>query len=242
MAGLLGGVSTSPPPPTAHRILVVEDEASISDVVATALRFQGHSVTQADHGLTGLDLALGSEFDLIVLDVMLPGMDGFEICKRLRERGRLSPVLFLSARDQPEDRVGGFLSGADDYLTKPFSVDELVLRASAILRRTAPPSATRALAVDDLVLEPDSHDVRRGGESVTLSPTEYRLLHYLMINAGVVVSKAQILTEVWDMDDEVRENVVELYIGYLRRKIDDGRVPLIHTKRGVGYVLRRLAA
>ena len=233
---------TDPVPPEApgRRILVVEDEASINDVVATALRFQGHSVTQSDHGLTGLDLALGSEFDLIVLDVMLPGLDGFEICKRLRERGRLTPVLFLSARDQPEDRVGGFLSGADDYLTKPFSVDELVLRTSAILRRTAPPTESRALAVDDLVLEPDSHDVRRGGDEINLSPTEYRLLHYLMLNAGIVVSKAQILNEVWDLDDDVRENVVELYVGYLRRKIDDGRIPLIHTKRGAGYVLRRI--
>ena len=221
-----------------RRILVVDDEPSINDVVSTALRYQGHSVVQTDHGLSALDLAAKESFDLIVLDVMLPGIDGYEICKRLREAGKFSPVLFLTAKDATADRIRGFVIGGDDYLTKPFSVDELVLRVGAILRRTAGDAPTEELRVADLSLEPAGHEVRRAGKLIALSPTEFRLLHYLMINAGTVVSKSQILNNVWDYDYEGSENVVELYIGYLRRKVDDSDSPLIHTRRGVGYVLR----
>ena len=220
------------------RILVVEDEPAISDVVSTALRHQGHAVTAVDHGRKGRDLALADDFDLLVLDVMLPGIDGFEICRDLRRAGSSTPVLFLTARDAPDDRIEGFVTGGDDYLTKPFRVDELVLRAAAILRRTGREASADQVAVADLVLDPAAHEVRRAGQLVELSPTEFRLLHYLMANAGTVVSKAQILVNVWDHDDDVGDNVVELYIGYLRRKIDRDRRPLIHTRRGVGYVVR----
>lgn len=219
-------------------ILVVEDETSIRDIVATALGYNGHTVTQAPEGTLGLDLALTNDFDLIVLDVMLPGIGGFEVCRRLREGGRFTPVLFLTARDEPENRIRGFVTGGDDYLTKPFSVDELVLRVQAILRRTGAATTTEILTVGDLTLDPAAQEVRRPGDLLDLSPTEFRLLHYLMTNEGVVVSKAQILVNVWDYDYDGSENVVELYVGYLRRKIDDGREALIHTKRGAGYVLR----
>lgn len=223
---------------TGH-VLVVEDEPAISDIVATALRYQGHTVTTADTGTKALDLGMAITFDLIVLDVMLPGLDGLEVCRRLRDAGRFTPVLFLTARDEQDDRIRGFVVGGDDYLTKPFSVDELVLRVAAVLRRAPGGQPTEALVVDDLVMDPAGHEVRRGGESVELSKTEFRLLHYLMTNAGIVVSKSQILTNVWEYDYEGGANVVELYVGYLRRKIDDGRQPLIHTKRGAGYVLRK---
>ena len=226
--------------PAPSRILVVEDEPSINDIVSTALRYQGHSVTQTDNGAKALDLALGSAFDLIVLDVMLPGLDGFEVCRRLRDVGRFSPVLFLTARDQPEDRINGFLTGGDDYLTKPFSVDELVLRVASILRRVGNEGPSDLLVVGDLTLDPAGQEVRRAGALVDLSPTEFRLVHYLMVNAGVVLSKSQILVNVWDYDYEGSSNVVELYIGYLRRKIDDGNEPLIHTRRGAGYVMREV--
>ncbi len=231
-------MSNDRPPPAASRILVVEDEAAINDVVATALRYQGHSVTQIEDGGEGLAEALRAAYDLVVLDVMLPGTDGFEICRRMRDAARLAPVLFLTARSESEDRIRGFVTGGDDYLTKPFSVDELVLRVAAILRRAGTITTSDLLVFDDLTLDPSSHEVRRGGRLVDLSPTEFRLLHYLIVNATTVVSKSQILVNVWDEDYDGSDNVVELYIGYLRRKIDDGRSPLIHTKRGVGYVLR----
>jgi two-component system, OmpR family, response regulator len=225
-----GGISS--------RILVVEDEPSINDVVSTALRYQGHSVTQASDGDRGLRLAKDTSFGLIVLDVMLPGLDGYEVCRRLREAGRFSPVLFLTARDRPADRIRGFVTGGDDYLTKPFSVDELVLRVAAILRRTGEDPTGGGLRVADLSLEPAGQEVRRGGVLVRLSPTEFRLLHYLLVNTGTVVSKDQILANVWDYDYRGGRNVVEVYIGYLRRKIDQGHPSLIHTRHGAGYVLR----
>ncbi len=224
------------------RILVVEDEPAINDVVATALRYQGHTVTQIEDGRGGLAAAEREAYDLVILDVMLPGMDGFEICRRLRDKRVLVPVLFLTARAEANDRVQGFITGGDDYLTKPFSVDELVLRVSAILRRVGRVAPSDELVFEDLTLDPDGHEVRRAGQRIDLSPTEFRLLEYLMINANAVVSKAQILVSVWDDDYDGSENVVELYIGYLRRKVDDGRSPLIHTKRGIGYVLRRAQA
>lgn len=217
---------------------MVEDETSIADVVCTALRYNGHVVDHVASGFRGLERGLEDEFDLIVLDVMLPGIDGFEICRRLREQATFTPVLFLTARTDPDDRIKGFVTGGDDYLAKPFSVDELVLRVQAILRRTVGPAPSDVLRVADLTLEPAGQEVRRSGALVDLSQTEFRLLHYLMTNAGVVVSKSQILATVWDYDFDGSENVVELYVGYLRRKIDDGRPPLIHTRRGAGYVLR----
>lgn len=231
-------MSTVSKPASACRILVIEDEPAINDVVATALRYEGHSVTQIHDGGEGLSEALRAVYDLIVLDVMLPGIDGFEVCRRMRESGQLAPVLFLTAKAEAEDRVQGFVTGGDDYVTKPFSVAELVLRVGAILRRAGTAPTTDQLVFDDLSLDPDTREVRRGGRRIDLSPTEFRLLHYLLLNAGIVVSKAQILVNVWDDDFDGSENVVELYVGYLRRKIDDDGHPLIHTKRGAGYVLR----
>lgn len=218
-------------------MLVVEDEPAISDVVSTALRYQGYEVKQLEDGVSGLSEAMRSSYDVLILDVNLPGLNGFDLCERLRQNGRSTPVLFLTARSDTEDRVKGFVRGGDDYLTKPFSVEELVLRVSAILRRTGT-ETSEVLAVHDLVVNAASHEVRRGGRSIDVTPTEFRLLHYLVINANVVLSKSQILVNVWDDDFDGTDNVVELYIGYLRRKLDDGGPPLIHTKRGVGYVLR----
>ncbi|MEM8745076.1 MAG: response regulator transcription factor [Actinomycetota bacterium] len=223
---------------TSTRVLVVEDEPAINDVVATALRYEGYSVTQLHDGSEGLSEALRAAYDLIVLDVMLPGLDGFEICRRMRDGGQMAPVLFLTARTEAEDRIRGFQTGGDDYVTKPFSVSELVLRVAAILRRAGASPSSDVLTVDDLVLDPAGHEVRRAGRLVELSATEFRLLRYLVENTGIVVSKAQILANVWDDDYDGTENIVELYVGYLRRKIDDGHPPLIHTKRGAGYVLR----
>ena len=220
------------------RILVVEDETSIADVICTALRYSGHAVEHVPDGRRGLEKGLEGNLDLIVLDVMLPGLDGFEICRSLREQSTFTPVLFLTARADPDDRIRGFVTGGDDYLPKPFSVDELVLRVQAILRRSIGAAPSDLLRVGDLTLEPAGQEVRRSGELVDLSPTEFRLLHFLMINAGVVLSKSQILVNVWDYDFDGTENVVELYIGYLRRKVDDGHSPLIHTRRGAGYVVR----
>ncbi len=225
-------------PAIPRRILVVEDNPSINDVVATALRFQGHSVTQTADGRAGLELALAGGLDLLVLDVMLPGLDGFELCRRLREAGSDAPILFLTARDETENRIRGFATGGDDYLTKPFSVDELVMRVRAILRRSGAGEPPGLLQVGTLTLDPAGREVRRAGVLVDLSATEHKLLEHLMINRGVVVSKAQILASVWGQDYDGTENVVELYVGYLRRKLDDGHPQLIHTRRGLGYVLR----
>ncbi len=221
----------------AQQILVVEDEPAILDVVSTALRHQGHEVTGTRNGQSGLELAIGTPFALVILDVMLPHIDGLEICRKLRARGNPVPVLFLTARDDEKDRIKGFVAGGDDYLTKPFSVDELVLRVAAILRRTTGSSDQFPIMVGDLTLDPASQDVDRAGTRIELSATEYRLLHYLMANAGVVVSKAQILRHVWDDDHEGSDNLVELYISYLRRKLDLPGTSVIRTKRGAGYVL-----
>ncbi|WP_307842827.1 response regulator transcription factor [Salinibacterium sp. NK8237] len=221
-----------------HRILVAEDSAAISDVIVTAMEFQNYSVAHVADGHDALTAALAKPADLIVLDVMLPGIDGLEVCRRLRATGSTTPILFLTALAEPEDRIRGFATGGDDYLTKPFTVDELVFRVAAILRRTKPSTATTMLQVGSLTLDLAGHQARRAGNPVDLSATEFRLLHYLMCNRGVVLSKAQILVEVWNEDFTGSENVVELYIGYLRRKLDDGHSPLIHTRRGVGYVLR----
>lgn len=222
-----------------RRILVVDDEPAICDVVATALRYQGHQVTQADDGMKAVALATKEKFDLIVLDIMLPGIDGYEVCRRLRDGSDFTPVIFLSAKDQTTDRVQGFVTGGDDYLTKPFSVDELTLRVAAMLRRTTDDDDDGdTLHLADLEVSLAGHRALRAGAPIDLSPTEFGLLHYLMINAGTVLSKGQILANVWDYEYDGSDTVVETYISYLRRKIDDGHAPLIHTVRGVGYVLR----
>ena len=228
---------TPAPPIVPRRILVVEDDLSICDIVSTALRFQGHSVTQADDGLVGLELATAGGVDLLVLDVMLPGVDGFELCRRLREQGSSTPVLFLTARNETAHRIRGFATGGDDYLTKPFSVDELVLRVAAILRRTGSEEPPGLLQVGTLTVDPAGREVRRAGVLVDLSATEHKVLEYLMVNRGVVVSKAQIFDSVWGHRHDGTQNLVELYVGYLRRKLDDGHPPLIHTRRGLGYIL-----
>lgn len=218
-------------------ILVVEDEPSISDIVTTALRHHGYDVTPAHDGQDALRFLTINTYDLVVLDVMLPGVDGFEICERMRQEGNLVPVLFLTARDGQDDRITGFVKGGDDYLTKPFSIDELTLRVTAILRRTQDPHKADQISIADLQLDVSKKHVTRSGETIDLSPTEFRLLHYLMTNANVVLSKAQILVNVWDFAFDGSDNVVELYVSYLRRKIDKGRRPLIHTRRGHGYML-----
>jgi len=223
-------------------ILVVEDSLAISDVAATALRFQGYDVVQVADGLDGLTHATTHPVDLIVLDVMLPGMDGFEVCRRLREQDVPTPVLFLTARGDLDDRVRGLDVGGDDYLPKPFTVDELTLRVAAILRRANPAPITETLQVGSLSLDPATLEASRDGRSIELSATEYRLLHYLMVNEGVVLSKSRILEAVWGDDGDHNPNVVELYIGYLRRKLDGGRPPLIETRRGLGYLLREDSA
>lgn len=220
------------------RVLVVEDEPAIVDVITTALRRSGYLVESCADGQQGLDQALSSRFDLIVMDVMLPIHDGFEVCAELRRRGETVPVLFLTARDAPQDRIQGFVEGGDDYVTKPFHIDELVLRVAAILRRDLRLRDEEVLSLGDLLLNSRTRDVRRGADNIRLTPREFDLLEYLMENADHVVSKAQILDVVWGGSHEGSDNVVELYIGYLRRKIDDFREPMIQTRRGVGYLIR----
>jgi two-component system OmpR family response regulator len=228
------------------RLLVVDDEPNIRELLATSLRFAGFEVHAAADGLSALKLAKDVEPDLVVLDVMLPDLDGFAVTRRLRERGQFVPVLFLTARDDTADKVQGLTVGGDDYVTKPFSLEEVVARIRAVLRRTHHiEDDSSVLRYSDLELDDDSHEVRRSGQPIELSPTEFKLLRYLMLNAGRVLSKAQILDHVWQYDWGGDANIVESYISYLRRKIDsiddaDGQrlPPLIHTKRGVGYLLR----
>jgi two-component system OmpR family response regulator len=230
--------SARPATPTA-RILVVDDEPAITDLLSTALRYMGYQVTTAATGFTALDAAATTSPDLVVLDVMLPDIDGFEVCRRLREGHDFVPVIFLTARDAEDDRVTGFVRGGDDYVTKPFSLEELTLRIGALLRRTRAAGEPDArLRFRDLEMDEDRHQVWRGGSEVSLSPTEFRLLRYLLLNPERVLSKQQILDHVWQYDFNGEENVVETYISYLRRKIDRDAPPLIRTVRGFGYVLR----
>jgi two-component system OmpR family response regulator len=221
------------------RILVVDDEENITYLLGTALRHFGFGVVTAGSGREGLALATDAKPDLMLLDIMLPDLDGFEVCRRLRDAGVQVPILFLTARDATEEKVRGLTLGGDDYVTKPFSLEEVVARVRAILRRTGrivdgEPSLTYA----DLVMDDDAHQVRRGGELVELSPTEYKLLRYLLANAGKVLSKAQILDHVWEYDFGGEATVVETYISYLRKKVDRFSPPLIQTIRGIGYALR----
>ena len=221
------------------RVLVVDDETNITDLVATALRYEGFDVEVASTGTDALRAAETFRPDLMVLDIMLPDRDGFQVVQRLRADGRHVPVVFLTARDSTEEKVKGLTVGGDDYVTKPFSLEEVIARIRAVLRRTrgqADDGAT--LRFHDLELNEDSHEVRRGGRVIDLSPTEFKLLRYLLLNPNRVLSKLQILDHVWDYDFRGESGIVESYISYLRRKIDADGPSLIHTKRGVGYVLR----
>jgi two-component system OmpR family response regulator len=222
-----------------ERILLVEDEEPIRDLVATALRFTGFTVETAVSGPEGLALARNDSWHLLVLDVNLPGLDGFALTRKLRDAGQDVPVIFLTARDDPADLREGFTGGGDDYLTKPFSLEELVLRIEAILRRGRGRANERArIMVGDLVLDDDAHRVWRAEREIDLSPTEYRLLRFLMMNAGRVLSRPQIIEHVWDYGYAIEPSGVETYISYLRRKLDDREARLIRTVRGVGYSLR----
>ncbi len=225
--------------PSPIRILVVDDERNIAELVATALRYEGFELMTAADGAQALAAVRDVVPDLIVLDVGLPDTDGFALQERLRAGGQRIPVLFLTARDAVEDRIRGLTLGADDYMTKPFSLEELVARVHAVLRRTSETSAAaHRLSFSDLVLDDDTHEVRRGGRRVDLSPTEFSLLRYLILNARKVLSKAQILDHVWQYDFGGDGRIVETYISYLRKKVDAEGPPLIHTVRGVGYSLR----
>ncbi|HEY3607431.1 MAG TPA: response regulator transcription factor [Pseudonocardiaceae bacterium] len=222
------------------RVLVVDDEPTLAELVTMALRYEGWEVRSAGNGITAVRLARDFRPDVVVLDVMLPDLSGLDVLRRLREHTPNLPVLFLTAKDAVEDRIAGLTAGGDDYVTKPFSLEEVVLRLRALLRRTqaAESVAGATLTVGDLTLDEDSREVHRGGTPVDLTATEFELLRFLMRNARKVLSKAQILDRVWHYDFGGQANIVELYISYLRKKIDAGREPMIHTLRGAGYVLK----
>lgn len=222
------------------RLLVVDDEPAIVDVLATSLRFLGYDVAEATSGRDALTQVRQHGPDLVLLDVMLPDLDGFEVVRRLRASGGRVPVVFLTARESGEDIVGGLDLGADDYITKPFRLAEVAARVRAVLRRTEQPgeAGDRALLrCADLELDTEAYEVRRAGQLVELSPTEYRLLHHLLANAGRVLTHEQLLDHVWDYGTGDTA-VLKSYISYLRRKLDSLGPPLIHTRRGIGYVLR----
>ncbi|MDT5099795.1 MAG: two-component system, OmpR family, response regulator [Mycobacterium sp.] len=221
-------------------VLVVDDEPVLAELVSMALRYEGWEIATASDGATAIALAKDNPPDVVVLDVMLPDMSGLEVLRKLRERIPRLPLLLLTAKDSVEDRIAGLTAGGDDYVTKPFSLEEVVLRLRALLRRTGVASETGGakVVVGDLVLDEDSHEVTRGGEPITLTATEFELLRFMMRNSKRVLSKAQILDRVWSYDFGGRSNIVELYVSYLRKKIDSGREPMIHTLRGAGYVLK----
>lgn len=225
----------------AQRILVVDDETSISDLISTSLRFVGFDVRTAANGAQALQIAEEFKPHAMVLDVMLPDLDGFEVCKQIRNEGVETGVLFLTAKDGMDDKVKGLTLGGDDYMTKPFSLEELVARLRALLRRTGVTHINHddeKIRFADLELNEATHEVRRAGRLLDLSPTEFLLIRYLLINADRVVSKSQILDHVWQYDFRGDAGIVETYISYLRKKIDIFEPPLIHTIRGVGYRLR----
>ncbi|HEU4528788.1 MAG TPA: response regulator transcription factor [Actinomycetota bacterium] len=225
--------------PQSARVLVVDDEPSITDLVATVLRYEGFQVRTAETGRAALAAVTSFRPHLVVLDVMLPDLDGFEVQRRLAADGLRVPILFLTARDSTEDKVHGLTMGADDYVTKPFSLEELVARVRAILRRAGDEAAVSSrLVFANLEMDEDTYEVWRGDRPIDLSPTEFNLLRYLMLNARKVVSKAQILDHVWRYDFGGDASVVETYISYLRGKVDVEDPKLIHTVRGVGYSLR----
>lgn len=222
------------------RILVVDDEPVLAEMVTMALRYEGWDVTSASDGASAVAAARDVRPDAVVLDVMLPDMSGLEVLGKLRDHQPGLPVLLLTAKDAVEDRIAGLSAGGDDYVTKPFSLEEVVLRLRGLLRRNGISAAdnTAQLIVGDLVLDEDSHEVTRGGEAIFLTATEFEVLRFLMHNPRRVMSKTQILDHVWSYDFGGRSNIVELYISYLRKKIDSGRAPMIHTLRGAGYVLK----
>jgi len=221
------------------KLLVVEDDPNILELLSASLRFAGFEVSTATTGSDAVAEARAKRPDLVVLDVMLPDLDGFEVIRRLREAGARTPVVFLTARDGTDDKIRGLTLGGDDYVTKPFSLEELTARIRAVLRRTGGGDAPPRLTFADLELDEETHEVWRAGRLVSLSPTEFKLLRYLMLNAGRVLSKAQILDHVWNYDFRGDDNIVESYISYLRRKVDNVEPRLIHTLRSVGYVLRK---
>ncbi|AGM08714.1 response regulator transcription factor [Amycolatopsis keratiniphila] len=223
------------------RLLVVDDEPHIADLVATVARYEGWQAVTAGSGEAALAKAAEFVPDIVVLDLMLPGIDGFTVLDKLREAGTAVPVVFLTAKDATADRVAGLTRGGDDYLVKPFSVEELMARLRAVLRRSTNQAKAAVLRVGDLTLNEDTREVARDGKPADLTPTEYELLRYLMRHSPSVMTKAQILDHVWEYDFGGRSNVVELVISHLRRKIDTGDEPLIHTVRGVGYVVRQAA-
>jgi two-component system OmpR family response regulator len=225
---------------TEARLLVVEDEPNIRELLAGSLRYAGFDVVSVERGQLAVQAVLRNPPDLVVLDVMLPDMDGFEVISRLRSGGSRIPVLLLTARDGVEDRIRGLTIGGDDYVTKPFNLDEVVARIRAVLRRVhnGAGGAPTRLQVADIELDEDAQEVRRAGRLIELSPTEFRLLRYFLANTGRVLSKAQILDHVWQYDFRGDSGIVEKYVAALRRKVDTAQPPLIHTRRGVGYVLR----
>lgn len=222
------------------RVLVVDDEVNIAELITMALRYEGFQVAAAHDGVSAVHTAREFGPDAIVLDIMLPDIDGLEVLRRVRQDDPDVPVVFLTARDAVEDRIAGLTAGGDDYVTKPFSLEEVVARLRALMRRAGArrTEMRSVLSVGDLELDEDSREVFRGGDEINLTATEFELLRYLMRNQRRVVSKAQILDRVWNYDFGGQANVVELYISYLRKKIDAGRAPMIHTMRGAGYVLK----
>ncbi|WP_204015355.1 response regulator transcription factor [Sphaerimonospora thailandensis] len=230
-------VTESPPE---ARLLIVEDEPNILELLSASLRYAGFEVHSASNGTEAVAAAQRQRPDLIVLDVMLPDMDGFDIVRRMRGGGTRTPVVFLTARDATEDKIRGLTLGGDDYVTKPFSLEEVIARIRAVLRRTAGDAVTcpPRLTFADVELDEESHEVWRADVPISLSPTEFKLLRYFMANAGRVLSKAQILDHVWDYDFRGDAGIVESYVSVLRRKLDNRHPRLIHTLRGVGYVMR----
>ena len=222
------------------RVLVVDDEVNLAELLTMALKYEGWEVRMAHTGSKAVSTAKEFRPDAVVLDWMLPDFDGLEVLKRMRAADADVPVLFLTARDSVEDRVAGLTAGGDDYVTKPFSLEEVVARLRGLMRRAGAQAAASSslLQVGDLSLDEDSHEVRRAGDQINLTATEFELLRYLMRNPKRVLSKTQILDRVWNYDFGGQANVVELYVSYLRKKVDAGREPMIHTMRGAGYVLK----
>jgi two-component system, OmpR family, response regulator len=221
-------------------VLVVDDEPVLAELVAMALRYEGWTVSTAGDGAYAIASARKQPPDVVVLDVMLPDMSGLDVLRKLRGQIPGLPLLLLTAKDALEDRIAGLTAGGDDYVTKPFSLEEVVLRLRALVRRTGVTTENSGakIVVGDLVLDEDSHEVRRGSDDIALTTTEFELLRFMMRNANKVLSKAQMLDRVWSYDFGGRSNIVELYVSYLRKKIDNDRAPMIHTLRGAGYVLK----
>ena len=232
------------PDGTALKVLTVDDEPSLTELLAMAMRYEGWEVTTAATGNDAVRAARAIKPDAIVLDMMLPDFDGLEVMRRIRTEQPDVPVIFLTAKDGVSDRITGLTAGGDDYVTKPFSLEEVIARLRGLLRRSGATTVQpdTQLVVGDLILDEDSHEVTRAGQSINLTATDFELLRYLMRNPKRVLSKAQILDRVWNYDFGGQANVVELYISYLRKKIDAGRAPMIHTMRGAGYVLRPASA